>query len=442
LLANLAGRSTDEALAAIAAGLARADAARDPSGMQLVLASQMLARGDIEAAYEVLSRVVAIDDSDVLAMSTLVLIDVATHRTDEATALTRRLHDHYPDLVFGADLADAYRRSGRARAAVAAVEAWVAAAPENLSARVELARLSALAGDVARAGEQARATLVIHGERAGALPELFEAMVASNEVAGAHRIADRMLIGDELARARGRYRVAMVAVLEGRFAAAYDAVRRAIVENRAFAFQSELAQCLELARALAPLVGDVDAQRGFCAELASVFEDVVGDPATAAATRFELALLERRGGPPSLDEALHGLEHGPSRDVARRRMLRAAAVADCGSPHKAVAAGFSAFEDNAASLVALGMCALRLHEHELARASFERASHTWSAILSNQCSAYHAVLARFHLGVTAVELGEIAAARVAFEAFLTAWGDADRPIPEVATARTLLAQLR
>jgi Tfp pilus assembly protein PilF len=122
-------------------------------------------------------------------------------------------------------------------------------------------------------------------------------------------------------------------------------------------------------------------------------------------------------------------------------MLRAAAVADCGSPHKAVAAGFSAFEENTASLVALGLCALRLRELELARRSLERATQIWSSMLSTQNSPYHAVLARFHLAGVVAELGDLAGARGWYEAFLRCWGDADRPIPEVASARKLLEHL-
>jgi hypothetical protein len=180
------------------------------------------------------------------------------------------------------------------------------------------------------------------------------------------------------------------------------------------------------------------AQRRYTEELAAVFADLVGDASTAATTRFELALLDRRGAPPSIEDHLAGLEDGPARDVARRRMLRAAALADGGAAHKAVAAGFSAFEENTASLVALGLCAWRVRELDLARRSLERATHRWSPVGSNQSSPYHAVLARFHLAGVLAELGERTAARAAYEAFLRCWSDPDRPVPEVAAARKLL----
>jgi hypothetical protein len=122
-------------------------------------------------------------------------------------------------------------------------------------------------------------------------------------------------------------------------------------------------------------------------------------------------------------------------------MLRAAALADLGSPHRAVAAGFSPFEENAASLVAFGVCAMRLDELELARKSFERATRRGSSPLTNQSSPYHAVLARFHLASVLAGLGDRAGARALLESFLRCWGDADRPVSEVASARAVISSL-
>jgi tetratricopeptide (TPR) repeat protein len=119
-------------------------------------------------------------------------------------------------------------------------------------------------------------------------------------------------------------------------------------------------------------------------------------------------------------------------------MLRAAAVAGCGDPEAAVAAGFSAFEENTASLVALGLCARRVGELELARRSLERATQRWSSINSNQNSPYHAVLARFHLAGVLADQGDRVAAHAAYKAFLRCWSDPDRPIPEITAARWLL----
>jgi tetratricopeptide (TPR) repeat protein len=247
-----------------------------------------------------------------------------------------------------------------------------------------------------------------------------------------------MLVGSPLTRARGRYRIAVTCVFQGPFAAAYDAARRAVTEHRPFGLQSELTQCLELARALAPLAEDLEAQRRYTEELASVLANLLGEASTAAAMRFEFALLERPGASPSVDDHLAGLEDGPVRDVARRRILRAAAVAGYGSAREAVDAGLSALEDDTASLLAFGLCARRVREFDLVRRSLERAASNWSSFYSNQSSPYHAILARFHLAGVLDELGDHAAARTAYEGFLRCWSEPNRPIPEVAMARERL----
>ncbi len=438
LLALLEGLTTASGREVVLTARRAASGERDPSGMGLLRASELLDAGEAEAAFALLDDVFQRDDADLLAGAALLATAALVHRTEEAAAFARRLHAQHPELMFGHDLAEVFRREGRPADADRVIRAWAAASPESVVARVELARLEAGAGRLEEARARAREAVELHRDRDDALPDLFEALVATDQVPDARAIADRMLVGSPLTRARGRYRVAVAAVFQGRFAAAYDAVRRALAEHRAFGLQSELTQCLELARALAPLVADQRAQRRYTEELAGAFASLIGDPSAAAATRFELALLERRGGPPSIDDHLAGLEDGPARDVARRRMLRAAAMADCGSPHKAVAAGFSAFEENTASLVALGLCAWRVRELDLARRSLEWATHRWSPISSNQSSPYHAVLARFHLAGVLADLGDRAAARAAYEAFLRCWSDPDRPVPEVAVARKML----
>jgi tetratricopeptide (TPR) repeat protein len=438
LLALLEGTTTASGREVIGVGLRAASGARDPSGLALLRALELLGGGDTERAFPLLDDVFRANDADLLAGSVLLTVSVVVHRTEETAAIARRLHAQHPELMFGVDLAEVFRREARDEDADRTIRAWAAAAPENLMARVQLARIEAASGRLEEARARAHEALVMHRDREEVLPDLFDALVETEQIPDARAVADRMLVGSPLGRARGRHRAAVASLFQGRFAAAYDAVRRAIAEHRAFGMQSELTQCLELARSLAPLVADVGAQRRHTEELADVFANLIGDAGAAAATRFELALLDRRGAPPSIDAHLAALPDGAARDVARRRMLRAAAAVDCGSAHKAAAAGFSAFEENTASLLELGLCAWRVRELELARRSLTRATARWSSLSANQCSPYHAILARFHLGGVLAELGERAAARAAYESFLRCWSDPDRPVPEVAIARQLL----
>jgi serine/threonine protein kinase/tetratricopeptide (TPR) repeat protein len=445
LLAMFEGITTDAARDVLAAARGIASDTRDPSGVALLGALERFRSGDLETTWDLMDEVVRGDETDLLAAALLLLPTANLQRTEEAAAMARRLHTQYPELHFGVDLAETLRRRARDADADRVIREWVAASPDSLLARVELARIEARTGRLELARARAKEAVEIHGERDDALPDLFEALVASDQIADARAIADRMLVGSPLARARARYRVALIAVFEGQFAAAYDAIRRAILDNRKYGIDSELSQCLELARAVAPLVADVAAQRRFTEDLVNVFASLTGDAASAAATRFELALLDRGANTaapaPSIEAHLDGLEDGPVRDVARRRMLRAAAVAGCGDPEAAVAAGFSAFEENTASLVALGLCARRVGELELARRSLERATQRWSSVSSTQNSPYHAVLARFHLAGVLADQGDRAGARAAYEGFLRCWSDPDRPIPEITAARWLLDYL-
>lgn len=434
LRANLDGQWVRSTIEQLAAGRAAIDRTRDPSGAKLLEALSLSAGSDHDSAADLLIDVFRDNEEDLLAGAELMVAATLVQRTHETIAVARRLHELYPDLLFGMDLVSLFMRAGRPAEAEALVREWVAAAPDNLVAAVELIRIEAGAGRSAEAERHARNLLLIHGEREDAMTDLFEALVLTHNLADARRIAERMLISTPLNRARGRYRLAVAGVLEGRFAAAYDALRKAVKEYRPFGFQSELSQCLELLRGIAPLVGDRAAHRRYTAELIDVYRDLIRDPVSAVATGFELSLIDG-GETPLIEALLEPIEDGPSRDLARRRMLRAAAVAGRGSPVDAVAAGFSADEGNPASLVALGICARGAGELGLAQRSLECATRLWSSSLTNQSSAYAAVLAQFHLAGVLADQGQAERSRALYETFLGHWGEADRPVPEVAVAR-------
>ena len=339
LLVHLQGKVTEAARTTLADARRHADPQRDPSGFELIAAYEHVARHDFASAFDLMLGVSHRDPSDLLAAYESVLTAVALQRSDEATAITRRLHRDYPQLMFGIDLAEACRRAGRDSDAERVAREWLETDPTNVLARPQLARVEAAADRLELAAEHARRAWS-GAEQDVQLADIFDCLVAADCISDARAVADQMLMGSPLTRARGRYRVAVASVFEGRFAAAYDSIRRAIDEHRPFGHQSELVQCLELARSIASLVADVDAKRRFTSELASCFTTLVGDSGATAALRYELLLLGP-GRPPPIEECLAGLPDGPIRDVAHRRMLRAAAIADHGAPHKAVAAGFS-----------------------------------------------------------------------------------------------------
>jgi tetratricopeptide (TPR) repeat protein len=438
LLAVLLGLTTDAARRAVDDGR-RADGARDPSGTALLhaiaLESGMLGEGTLELLFEVVRAY----PNDMLAAHVLESACVIVNRGDEGLVVARRLYAEYPGLGFGNDLAWLLRWSGRDDEANDTIRAWASAAPENPAAIVELVRVESAGGRIVEARQHAARLALLHGERDDVLGHVFEARVLAEQPAEARHVAERMLMGAPLVRARGRYRLGVVAIFEGRFAAAYDALRRAVVEYRPFGLQSETSQCLELLRAIAPLVADRASQRRYTAELADTYEHRIGDTAAAIATRYDLALLDAET--PTMDALLAGLEDGPVRDVARRRIARAGALAGQVALADAVAAGFSADESSPATLLDFGICAHRAGELDLARRALDKAIWQWSSALGHQASPYPAILARFHLGNVMTTAGDRAAARAAYDAFLRCWGNADRPIPEVALARRALAEL-
>ena len=190
-------------------------------------------------------------------------------------------------------------------------------------------------------------------------------------------------------------------------------------------------------RAVAPLVGGPAAQRRYTAELIDVFVDLIRDPVCTAAARYELALLDG-GELAPIEDFLVAVEDGASRDLARRRILRAAAISGVGSVAEAVAAGFSTDEDSPGSLLALGICARRQGDLGLAQRSLECATHLWSSAMGGLTSPFAAVMAKFHLAGVLADQGQVDRSRALYETFLGHWENADRQVPEVAVAGQVL----
>ncbi|HTR54071.1 MAG TPA: protein kinase [Kofleriaceae bacterium] len=438
LLAVLHGTVTPSAIAALDAGRERIGST-DTRGQRVLAALRHEASGDYEGACEVLSKLYRDNASDVLVASELLMASSMCQRVDDVIAIARRMDRAVPALEFGADLAAMLRRIGDTAEAEAVIRDTLARAPESPTAALDLIRIESEANHLDEAAALARDMLLVHGERDNILALLFEAFILCEQPVVARRFAERMLMCTDVLRARGRYRLGVAALFEGRFAAAYDSSRRALAELRPYGLQAELSQCLELLATLSSLVGDHSGKRRYVADLASLYSDMLANHAAAAATRYELALLQ--GEEPSIDDLLAAVPDGPQRDIARRRMLRAGALAGRIAHAEAVAAGFSADEENPAALLAFGLCARHEGELALARRSLDAATRQWSSTYSNQASPYPAVLARFHLAGVLAELGDRAGARTQYERFLRCWGNADRPLPEVVAARRALAEL-
>src|SRR5262249_32211792 len=153
----------------------------------------------------------------------------------------------------------------------------------------------------------------------------------------AQAVADKMLLHDPLVRARGRFRIAQIAILEGRLAAAYDTLRIALAENRPLGLEGETTQGLISLRALAPIAGAAGDERRYARELADAFTSF-GFLGNAASYGYEADLLDAPGQCPAIEPRLARVPD-QQRSTVRRRFARSAAIAGCGSCKDAVAEG-------------------------------------------------------------------------------------------------------
>ncbi len=433
----LYGSNTQATKDLLARARAAGDRTRDPGGFAILDALELLSQSHEAQALKLAEPVFERDNTDIIAAETVVGALDGLHGDDQERAIHRRLQELYPDLEYASNVSADLASEDRDDEAERIVRESLAANPENLTSGREVVRFAIQHGDDAEAARTARRMLLVHGEQPIALTELYEVMILSNDFTEAQRLVDRMLLGSPLSRARARYRTAVIAVFEGRLGAAYQLARAALAEFLPFGLEGELTQCLELIRALAPLVVTPDEVTAATAALANEFAHEA-DPAIAAVYRYRVALA----GPtcPKLDDFLADLDptyHG----AARRDMLRFGALGNCASYKDAVAAGLSPREINTDSLVAFGRCADHEHDLPLARRSFELAARLWSSVWSRQASPYHAVLARYYLAGVLAELGDRAGARAQYERFLHAWQHGDREVPEVALAVRALAAL-
>ena len=438
LLAVLEGENTPAATATLAAGLALVDARRDPSGAALLHAQDLgVTHGHVAAAVAVARAALTDYPRDPMIAWILIPLQCENHMMDDCVSIVRSLHETYPSLQFGGDLAQLLRRAGRTEEAHRVLLEWSSAHPEAEQALFE--RLQ-LALDEEHP-DDARAVIAQLDLLFGQAPERLGFMcgveLVLGDVVAAHQLADRMLLGTPAQRAHGRYRMGEIAVVEGRFGAAYETLKRAAEENRPFGGESRLTQTLALLRSIAPLVGAAGDERRWTDELARA-QATVGQNATAAAvTSFAATLIGHKVCPtPSV--FLDALPEGEEREAARRQMIRASASAGCGSCAEVVAAGATADESDREYLVLYARCAEHEGDLDRAGAAYERAIRSG---FYGEVSPVYVMRALLGRARVLARQGDKAGARAQLAIYLGRWGAADRPVPEVAEARKLAAEL-
>jgi tetratricopeptide (TPR) repeat protein len=445
LLVASQGRVSPRAQATLQAARAELGAGpRDPAGRAMLQALDVAGRGQLAESTRLLEEATRHAPRDVLAGFLLSIAYYNEHRADEVVAVTQRIHELRPDLQFGANLAGALENVGRGDEVAPMLEAWLRAAPDNEQARASLVAVEVRRQRLAVAEERVRELIFLHGEGPVHLAMLCDVLISAERTREARAVAARLLQAAPQHRARGRYRLGVIATLEGRLAAAYDSLVGAVREARPFGEEADIKQTLEAAQALAVAAGRGADRDALLEELARL-QELGGAPGLGAATRFERALHARGAGPcPDLEAAAARLPDGPVRQAARRAMMRAAADAGCAPCAAVVRDGLSAQEHSQVALFRFGRCAEREGHAQLAADAFERVRPLPGTSIDPQTmpSPYHAVLARFHLARAQARLGHRDAARAAYDGFLERWGHADRLVPEVEEARRVVATLR
>ncbi len=419
--------------------LAAADATADPRGRRALEAFVLQLGGQPERAAELLESMVAEVPEDVLLTYLLAQLHQVRRRMDDATSMYRRLYALRPDLQFGSDLAEHLELTSRGAEVPALLDDWIARAPDSEQA-ITTRAVRGMEHDPALAERLARSLLVLRGESPARLGLLVDALIVTGRLDEAVRSGDALLSSGPDQRWAARVRLGLIAILRGRFASAREALEPALdgprdslgvpsvgahqmLEGLALA-TGDRALALRESRAMVGLLARAtDAAHHAVVERA--FARLFDPGRRACPKATELGALPR-----------------PARAYAERSIARAASAFGCGSCKVALAGGAST-SDPQLPTYWYARCALAEGALEQARAAFERASqlHTPSQSAFFLGSPAHAVLARYQLGVVYERLGRLADARRAYQSFLDAWGDADRPLPEIADARARLADL-
>ena len=416
------------------------DPLRDPSGMQVLAAIEAAIRGERTAAVQLLEPVYRAEPQDVLVGFKLAENLTWLKRSQEAIGVLRQLHAARPGLQFGTELQRALRDAGRTDEVEPLQRAWLARAPESQALHSQIV-LDLERGRPDEAVRRARDMALLLG-RQHSLGVLCDALIAADRPREAREFADELVRGPD--KQAGWRRAGEIAILEGRFSAAYEAMQQAVrLGGGERLGGSELFNAFEALGALASVAGhgqDV-------AENAAALEDALARSGVPwlPVIQFERALLDKASsGCPAPEPLLARIPAGPGRLAARRDMLRASAAAGCAPCSAVVQAGLSAEERSARSLRRFGVCAEQEGALVLAKTALERASRIRTRLENGTfiASTFDAILARFHLARVLGRLGRPAEASQLYSSFLQHWQHADRALPELDEARAALQQGR
>jgi serine/threonine-protein kinase len=429
------GRSSPQARELLRRAQEQTASSEDASGRAIIEALSASFAGDLKRSTSLLDQGFRKTPQDLLLGYALCLELFADQHIDEALAVTKTLHEEYPAYQFGADAATFLRMAGRGDDIAELNRRWLERAPESEEALVSQAKFDIERGQPQLALVRVRQVMALYGEAPHRLSTLAEVLTLTGDYAEASDMATRLLRGSQLDRSRAYNKLGNLAVVQGRFTAAYGYYSQAATEARAIGADPEVLVALYGQRSLGALVAGKD---DVARDLAALEEYLraVGRTAQAATIKFERGLGDApKGRCPDMAAVLANIPESETRRMAERHMLRAASMRGCGKCTDALRAGLSAEERDTQSLFDFGLCAEREGSLTLAMSVYEQIDK------GRITSHFHRILGLYHRAQILEKMNRPSEARAAYQQFLSHWLHADRSLPEIDAANHALERL-
>ncbi len=268
----------------------------------------------------------------------------------------------------------------------------------------------------------------------GTLAQQSALSIAIGDYATAATAATKLMAFPDV-KTTASYHVATVRILQGNFTAAIGLLRELTADSVTLMQDYTFEALIDLYEGL-----------GDKAEAARTIDRWFASPnpptdLKAAVRRFQRDLLVHTTHCPRVDDVLVKID--PSlRDLVGQTLRRIAAAHDCLPCATTLADGTGGFH-RTSSNVAFARCALGAGSLEIAEKIFTRESVILMSELDPGAlvSPFSSAVARLHLAETHLKQGKKEEARQELDAFLAAWKDADRPLPQIELAKKLRATL-
>ncbi|MBL8955697.1 MAG: protein kinase [Myxococcaceae bacterium] len=433
------GERANETLASARAAVT--DPTRDPAGSAMLDALAAIRARKLPAAINLLKPQFEQHPDDGLLGFLLYKSQYIQRLGEDALATARKLNETLPQLQFGADLAGQLFEAGRTAELAELGVSWLQRAPACEQALYLQLSLAVERGDAAAVRRLADDALRVHGPSPHRWSAVCDALTNVGLLEEAHPFADRLTASNGLLRADGLERDAVLAVYEGRFAAARQAFFEAASAYDEREMPGDGVHALDGLTSVEWLLGDTEAATKASQRLANAYRDF-REPELEAVVRYELELANGRC--PAPEPFVAGLSSERERAGALTAMRRGQAAAGCGDCAKVLQQGFAAVERSTRSLHDLGRCALAAGQHAVAAEAFTRASSLAVGLVHGNVrySPVYRMLSRYQLAAVLEKQGRGAEARARYEAFLTGWGVAEAQVPEVKLARDAVQRLK